>query len=242
MIDLTVMKTHREEVETLQGWIADLYQKTNEELLILEAGCGRKWPLNLGLVNYKLIGVDLDKKALESRINEVKDLDEAIVADLEDIDIGGRKVDVIYNSYVLEHLEHPDRVLDSFNNLLKPGGLLILRLPDRNTVFGFVTRLTPFWLHVIYKKYVEGLKNAGEPGFAPYPVYYHEIVSRDGIRDFCESHGLTIREEIGRCNYCQRNTIPFKLVRVIAMIISAASFGRLPWRYNNLAYVIEKNK
>jgi hypothetical protein len=118
--------------------------------------------------------------------------------------------------------------------------LLILRLPDRNTVFGFITRLTPYWFHVIYKKYVEGLRNAGKPGFAPYPVYYNEVVSRDGIRNFCSARGLSIKEEVGSCNYCQKKTVPFRLVRLTAFLLSLMSLGKLPWHYNNITYVLEK--
>ena len=36
------------------------------ELQILEAGCGRKWPIDLSGVRYRLTGVDLDAKALEA--------------------------------------------------------------------------------------------------------------------------------------------------------------------------------
>lgn len=240
MTKLKMRASYKEEVEVLGSWILKLYERRSTELLILEAGCGRRWPLKLANVQYRLIGVDLDKNALESRLNDVKDLDEAIVADLQAFDIGDRKVDVIYNSYVLEHLERADRALESFDAILKPGGLLILRLPDRNTVFGFVSRRTPFWLHVIYKKYVEGIRNAGKPGFVPYPVYYHDVVSRDGIRKFCSSRGLLIKEEIGSCPYREKKTLPMRLMRLTALIISALSLGKLPWHYNNIAYVIEK--
>jgi hypothetical protein len=39
------------------------------ELNILEAGCGREWPIKLGDVPYTLTGVDLDQNALDIRKN-----------------------------------------------------------------------------------------------------------------------------------------------------------------------------
>lgn len=241
MITLKMLDSHNQEIKLLEKSIKNLYDGRTE-LIILEAGCGRKWPLNLSGIRYKLIGVDLDEKALKSRVDDKKDLDEAIVADLQDFDIGNRKVDVIYNSFVLEHVENAELILKNFNNILKIGGLLILRLPDRNTVFGFITRLTPFWFHVIYKKYIQGLENAGRPGFGPYPTYYNKIISLDGIRDFCKSHGFIINEEYGSCGYLRKNNIKTKLVRIIAIIINIISIGKLPWKYNILTYILTKTE
>lgn len=118
---------------------------------------------------------------------------------------------------------------------------MILKLPDRNTVFGFVTRLTPFWVHVFYKKYMQGFKDAGKPGCAPYPTYYNKIVSREGIRDFCESREFSIDEEYGICGYLRNQDKRTTLVKIISMLISIFSFGKLPWKYNTLTYVLKKN-
>lgn len=238
---LKILDTHSEEINLLENSIKNLYDGKTK-LTILEAGCGRHWPLNIAGIKYKIIGVDLDEEALKSRLNDKKDLDEAIVANLQNFDLGGRKVDVIYNSFVLEHAENAELILENFSNMLKLGGSLILRLPDRNTVFGFVSRLTPFWFHVIFKKYVQENKNAGKPGFAPYPTYYNKIVSQDGIRGFCKSHGFIINEEYGSCDYLLKNNIKIKLIKIIAIIINFISFGKLPWKYNNLTYVLTKTK
>jgi hypothetical protein len=100
--------------------------------------------------------------------------------------------------------------------------------------------VTPFWVHVLFKKYIQGLKEAGKPGFAPYPTYYHPIVSREGIHEFCKSHGYSIKEEYGFCGYLRGKGVKTKLIRVVAILISAGSLGKLPWKYNNLTYVLSK--
>ena len=136
---------------------------------ILEAGCGRRWPFGL-TIPFTLTGIDIDADALDIRKNEVRDLDEAIVGDLRTADLGKQRFDVIYSSFVLEHVSPADAVLENFVSWLKPGGTLILKFPDRDSVFGFITRFTPHWFHVFYYRWLRGFKDAGKPGFWPYPT------------------------------------------------------------------------
>jgi SAM-dependent methyltransferase len=234
-----MLENYRQEIDLIEQSIRNLYDGSSE-LTIIEAGCGRKWLLNLVGINYRIIGIDLDEDALDIRVNEKKDLDEAIVADLQDFDLGERKVDVIYNSFVLEHVKNAELMMENFDKALKSGGLLILRLPDRNTVFGTITRLTPLWFHVFFKKYIQGRDKSGMPGFGPYPTYYKKIVSRDGIRDFCKSYGYEISEEYGSCSYLRQNNLRTKVVKFFSVIVSMLSLGKLPWYYNNLTYVLTK--
>lgn len=239
MTDLKRLGSYDEEMELIDQRIRELYDGRNE-LTILEAGCGRKWPLRLDGTKFKLVGIDLDEAALRSRVEIVGDLDEAIVADLHDFDLGDRHFDVVYSAFVLEHAEHADRMLENMCRALKPGGLMVLQFPDRDTVFGFITRTTPFWFHVLYKKYIEGQKNAGKPGFDPYPTYYHRVVSRRGIKEFCSTRGLHITEELASDGYLRVDTLRGWFVRAVAIAVSMASLGHLPWDYNNLIYVLKK--
>lgn len=239
MSQLKLFSSYKEEDDLLESHVKNLFDGKSE-LSILEAGCGQHWPLKLGELKYKLTGVDLDQEALAYRVNISKDLDEAIVADLRNLDLGNRKFDVIYNAFVLEHVENAVLVLENFARWLKPGGLVILKVPDRNSAFGFLTNMTPFWFHVAYHKFILGRKNAGEPGYGPYPTYYDQIVSRDGIREFCKAHRLTIREERGLGTYVIESGVRRRLVRIVAMLISVVSIGRFPWKHNNLTYVLEK--
>src|SRR6185437_11416268 len=68
-------------------------------LRILEAGCGRDWPLHVS-VPYTLTGLDLDPDALAART----DLDEAIIGDLRTAELPAHSFDVVYSAFVLEHV------------------------------------------------------------------------------------------------------------------------------------------
>jgi SAM-dependent methyltransferase len=211
-------------------------------LRILEAGCGNSWPLRLEGIRYALTAVDVDREALEIRKSRIRDVDEIIVGDLRSTDIfPPSSFDVIYNSFVLEHVRGAELVLDNFLRWLAPGGLLILRIPDRDSVYGFVTRITPFWMHKLYKRYVERLDNAGLAGHGPYPTYHDRIVSRRAIHEYCREHHCKVLVEMGHGQYLPKSPLWGPLVRTAVRSISLLSLGRLQWRHNNLTFIIQKS-
>jgi SAM-dependent methyltransferase len=136
---LKLVRTFRENIELMEGWLKR--KGRGHALRILEAGCGNHWPLDLGGVEYALVGVDVDARALEIRKRSARPGDEIRYGDLRNRDLfGAAHFDAIYNSFVLEHVDGAERVLENFAHWLAPGGLLILRIPDRDSVFGFVAR------------------------------------------------------------------------------------------------------
>ena len=199
---------------------------------ILEAGCGQRWPLLLS-VPYRLTGIDLDPVALDIRVNQQKDLHEAILGDLRTHSFADASFDVIYNSFVLEHVAGAEQVMDNFVRWLKPGGLLMVQIPVSNSVDGFITKHTPHWFHIAYYR-AKGHKHAGKPGYAPYPTYYDPIVSIGGMLDFCDRKGLKVREMYG-----QHYWVPQRQKR-IARVVSAISAGKLSHNYNSVGWVIQK--
>lgn len=217
----------------------------HKSLNILEAGCGRKWTLNLGGVKYKLTGVDLDAHALDARMNKIKDLDKSILGDLCSVNIEDNTYDVIFSAYVLEHISGADVALKNFKRWIKKDGLLILMFPDRNSVYGFLTRLTPHWVHVMYLRYLSPWKNenAGQKGFGPYPTYHDPIISMRGIRQFCRENGFTIEAEYGSNTYISQSSgLKALLMQFVVAVMYVLSFGKLEPRYNNLLYVLRETE
>jgi SAM-dependent methyltransferase len=209
-------------------------------LHILEAGCGQFWFLDLKGIQFTLTGVDIDKDALELRRRRYNDLSETIVGDLRFIDLEKSRYDVIYSSYVLEHIDGVERVLGKFSNWLKPGGLLILRIPDSDSVKGFVTRITPFWFHRFFAKYIVRFPGAGTPGFGPYPTFHDPIVSREGIQEYCRNSHFIIKEEYGHGSSLVGKGVTRFLIYLLARSISLLSLGKLAWEHADLTYILEK--
>jgi len=233
------LASSKQEMETVANHIK---QKAcnGGALNVLEAGCGMQWALDLDGVQYTLTGVDVDQDALDIRKNKRGDLDIAILGDLRTVALKESEYDVICSSYVLEHIDGAEGVLKNFVRWLRPGGILILTIPNRDSAWGFLTRITPFWFHVFYKRYIEGYRNAGKPGRAPFPTFYDKVVSRSGMYEFCEKHDLVVRAEYSAGHgYKNRRIFEF-LSSLLVWIVHFASFRRLSVKYACLIYVIEK--
>jgi len=209
---------------------------------ILEAGCGQAWDLNLDGLEYEITGVDLSEDALKLRKNQQNDLDKIIVGDLRTVELGKDNYDVIYSSYVLEHIDGAEQVLDNFFQWLKPKGVLILRIPDAETVYGFLSKQSPFWLHVFYKKYIQGKPHAGEPGYDPFPAFFDPVVSSSGMQKYCLKHNLPIK--IAYSYAVTHPEIMFQsfpnLGKFVYKMIGILSFGKLASNRNDIVFVIEK--
>jgi len=222
--------------------------RSRPRLLILEAGCGRRWPVDLKGIPHEVTGVDLDERALAHRRDVVGDLHHAVLGDLASVTFEPGTFDVIFCSYVLEHVRGAEHVLENFVSWLRPGGLLIIKIPGRETVIAWLTRVLPFWLHVAFYRYVAERPDAGKPGHAPYPVYHDRVLSREGIRGFCGTHSLSIREEFGmdfgfhyhHLSLTRVQRLKLLTITSLIKVVGAVSCGSLVSRYGGLLFVMEK--
>ena len=104
---------------------------------ILDVGCGTGNMLELlsnKNKNYQLFGADIDPRCLEvtnERVNLVSGLKIDDVLDLFEPSYGlENKFDIIVMSHVLEHVTRPFDTVNGLMTLLKPGGHLILAVPN----------------------------------------------------------------------------------------------------------------
>lgn len=209
-------------------------------LSILEAGCGQRWTIDLSGTEYTLTGIDLDPVALEMRKTKRRDLDVAILGDISSVELPGESFDVVYSSFVLEHVQRADIALKSFARWLKPGGLLILRLPERNTVRGFLARILPHGVHVFFYRHILGSKTAGQPGYAPYPTYYHPVIGRERLCRFLGELGVRCILSYGDAFRRDGTGLMRPMVRLIVMATATLSFGGLTADYSDLLHIAVK--
>lgn len=238
--NLELIETREEERQLIEAHIRRVADSRNEPIDILEAGCGRKWPFKMTDVEYVLTGIDMDKAALEIRANTLADLHKTIEGDLCTIELSENQYDVIYCSFVLEHVERADLVLRNFSRWVKPNGIVIIRVPDFHSVKGFVTRYTPFWFHVYYHRLVLGQKSAGKPGFSPYQTFYNPVISRNGMRQFCGESAIhmAIEEEYGDGYVKPGRGIVKAMISAFVKSVSFLSFGNLSHKHTNLLYIL----
>ncbi|MFI0482442.1 class I SAM-dependent methyltransferase [Actinomadura sp. 9N215] len=152
-------------------------EKPLQRIHILEAGCGWGTGLDLGDREHHVTGVDMESPELRAYTCERPDLDTWHLGDLRTVPLPPRAYDVVHASYLIERVPHAELVLDRFVAALKPGGLLLVHLRDRNTAFGFLDRTLPRWLHTSgrrRRRRAHGVRPGRGPGGAharvPYPA------------------------------------------------------------------------
>lgn len=211
-------------------------------LKILEAGCGREWHLRPKNIRIELTGLDLDEHALDHRKNVQKDLDKAIVGDLKTARLSAGTYDIVYSSFVLEHIAGAEKALDNMVQALKPGGLLIIRVPDLGGVQTFLARLLPRWVAITYYRHAWKIKDAGRPGFAPYPTYYDPVISISGFHEYCARRDLSILEQYGVGSYSGRGSgLLSRIVPIVARLIAVVSLGYVHDEYVDVTFVVRKS-
>ena len=124
-----ILRTRTAEFEVIKSAMATKFE--NKNVRILEAGCGRKWEYTIPEdVTPYIIGVDVDEAAMQLRSTLENDLDEMHCCDLLDAPIPSGSADIIYCSFVFEHLEDPPGVLKKFADWVADDGIIILRFPN----------------------------------------------------------------------------------------------------------------
>jgi len=97
---------------------------------------------------------------------------------------------ICYN--VIEHLADVEAALLGFCESLRSGGLILIGAPNPKSLSGVVTKYSPHWFHVWFYRRVRGDKNAGLPGQAPFPTFFHPLVSLPKLEAFAAEHGLQV--------------------------------------------------
>lgn len=154
--------------------------------------------------------------------------------DLRTVPLPPRSFDIVYCGFLLERIPHAPLVLDRFVAALRPGGLLLLRVRDRDCAAAALDRLLPGAV----RKALWPRLHPGEPG--PFPAIYDPLSSARGIQAYALAHGLVItRRESAR-------TVPGgpgRLSRAVAAartLVAWLSRGRLTDSHDELLYVIRK--
>lgn len=228
-----------EEPKTERAVLVDAVENSaqNGRVRILEAGCGHRWNLKPAGVSIHITGVDIDAEAMRIRQETSEDLDVAIVCDLREVDFPVGQFDVVYCSYVLEHVEGAENVLDRMVAAVRPGGRIIVRVPDGASVAGWFSKHTPHITHVWFKRYVERFPDAGKPGHAPYPTVYDHVVTASGLRQWAQRAGITVETSYATNHFMKKFGRLAPIVQIALRGVAVMSFGRLTSRWNNVGFV-----
>lgn len=210
-------------------------EQLGRRLDVLAAGCGRAAPLAVPRTEIKVIGIDEDLPVLRRAVERRTDLDTYALGDLRLVPVPPRSFDVVHAEFVLERVRHAELILDRLLAGLRPGGLLLIKMRDRASAYGFLDRILPFWLRrLLWRRFTP-------PGVTgPLPACYETVTSREGLRSFCLSRGLRISaERIGTGGPALAGPLG-GLTRAACALVHLLTGGRLPATHDEVTFVIRK--
>lgn len=215
-------------------------QHPGQPIAVLDAGCGLDSD-DLGLrrvygdgPQVHLTGVDDDGPLTRAVAAARTDLDSFTLGDLRTVPLLPRSFDIVHCDRLLERIPNAELVLDRLVNALRPGGLLVLRMADRDCAAGFIDRKLPGparkllwrWLH------------PATPG--PYPAVYERVVSTRGIQWFALLRGLVIAVCRELAVSAGRTDQRGRRFAAACRLVERLSRGRITAGHDELLMVIRK--
>jgi SAM-dependent methyltransferase len=158
-------------------------------LQIYEAGGGSTSFLPLEVLRRAHVTVvDIDQDQI--RNNDYAQ--ETILGDVQTYRFAPDSFDLVICYNVIEHLTDVEAALSGFCESLRQGGLMLIGAPNPQSLSGVVTKYSPHWFHVWFYRHVRGDRNAGRPGQAPFPTFFHPLVTLSRLDAFAKSRGLEL--------------------------------------------------
>src|SRR4029079_9708451 len=139
----------------------------------------------------------------EDQIHNNSYAQEAILGDVQTYRFGPETFDIVICYNVIEHLPDVEAALLNFDEALKHGGMILIGAPHQPSLSGVVTKYSPHWFHVWFYRHIRGIKTAGLPGEAPFPTFFHPLVSLPELRTLAAANGLEMiyRREVESPRY-----------------------------------------
>lgn len=170
------------------------------DVLDIGAGAGIVEAMNFRGIARRVCGVDLDP-----RVEANPFLDEGSLADAGDLPYPDASFDVVFADNVMEHLDAPEAVFTEISRVLRPGGKILFKTPNRNHYMPLIARLTPHRFH----QWINKLR--GRESIDTFPTRYL-CNSRSQVKSIASAADLTVESiELieGRPEYLRMNILTY---------------------------------
>lgn len=204
----------------VQDLIAACARSRDGAVTILEAGSGRfrhfEYP-----ATARITGLDISADQLAA--NDYAH--EKIVGDIQTWSTS-RQWDVVVNVYVLEHVDDPRRAVANLLSWTRPGGLLVIAVPNLFSLKGLVTKATPYRFHDWFYRWIY------RRPYAIFPTTLKLDVAPRRLRQQLSGHTVVL-ERHGQ----ETLAAPFQpFYRLAIGVLRVLSLGR--WRPQDANYVL----
>lgn len=119
------------------------------EFVVLDIGAGAGIVCEMNFRGHvaKICGVDLDPRVTTNTL-----LDEGKISDAGCIPYNDATFDVVFADNVMEHLAKPLEVFCEINRVLRPGGILLFKTPNKTHYMPTIARFTPHSFHTFINR------------------------------------------------------------------------------------------
>jgi SAM-dependent methyltransferase len=116
--------------------------KPSSRVLDIGAGAGRVTQMNFRGRAARVVGLDPDEVVRGNPF-----LDEAHVGGAERLPFPDASFELVFSDNVFEHVADPEAIFAEVHRVLVPGGVFLMKTPNRWHYVTVLARLTPFWFH-----------------------------------------------------------------------------------------------
>lgn len=160
----------------------------HDGLTVVELGCGQQSNFVFeGAV--RVIGVDVDEPAL-ARNTTVTD---PVLLSANDLELAPASVDAISSIFTLEHVQEPDIVFGTLARALRPGGVLVIAVPQVRSPKALLTKFTPHAFHKWFYHHVLG--RSPDIHGTPFETVLDPALAPERLRRLASALGLEVIAE-----------------------------------------------
>jgi ubiquinone/menaquinone biosynthesis C-methylase UbiE len=170
----------------------------------------------------RVIALDVDPEVTKNTA-----VDEAYVIEKgSPLPLDSESVDLVVSDWTFEHIDDPAWTSGELDRILKPGGWVCARTPNRWGYIGISARATPNRLHVSVLRRLQPTKAAQDT----FPTQYQMNTMR-------QLNTLFPAEKYSNCSYTMNNEPAYFGSSVVAMRIARAAFKITPDRFAAVLYI-----
>jgi hypothetical protein len=214
-------------------------ENSGQQITILQAGCTTAEDLGASALRaaasrLSVSMIDEDSEVTRAAVAQDQSMSDATLGDLRVVPLSQRAYDIVECSLLLNRIQHAELVLDRLSGAVKPGGLLLLCVRDRDSAAGFLDRVLP----ALARRAIWRRRRPASPG--PHMAVYERLSSARGVQAYALMRGLVITERGTRGGLA--GGLPPGPVGYLAAqkLVARLSRGRLTAAHEELLYVLRR--
>lgn len=157
-------------------------------LTVVEVGCGQQTNVVFEGAT-RVIGVDVDQPALVANTT----VTDPVILSANELELAPESVGAISSIFTLEHVEEPDVVFGMLARALRPGGVLVIAVPQVRSPKAIITKFTPQSFHEWFYRRALG-RDPGAHG-TPFDTVLDPAIAPERLRRLATALGLDVIAE-----------------------------------------------